>query len=262
MAITFKNAPLIEAVAELRWGAQPFAMVPGQQFTFTTEAVAGEEFFMHFGAECSTRGMMRAERVLPQGMPAFPGQVVYRFRAPGATSMLLQVGAGVFSANVLPPYGSWDSFKGHIGTGLDVLLSSRPPAEHGTAFSHVNIRYINGFGDEYLKGMSGKQFLEKLGFSLQKPGRLMSISQGAAEEAVNLSIITKVNEEFTFQVNISEGFKDGLPAKIVELSATTLNVGADKAAILDILQSSHDMIEEVFLDVTQAFHQVMEPQGN
>jgi uncharacterized protein (TIGR04255 family) len=262
MAITFKNAPLIEAVAELRWGAVAPIMVVGQPFNFTTEVAAGEEFFMHFGAECSVRGMMRAERVLPQGMPAFPGQVVYRFRSPANGSSLLQVGPGVFSANALPPYGSWEGFKDHIGVGLDVLLSTRPEHERDAPFSHVNIRYINGFGDDYLGGISGRKFLEVLGFGLQQPGRLMEISKEAAEEAVSLSITTKVSDVFTFQVNISEGIKDGLPAKIVELSATTTNVAANSGALLEVLQSSHDLIEQVFLEVTQAFHHFMAPQGN
>lgn len=262
MTTTFSNAPLIEAIAELRWGAASALPViaPGQPFTFTTEGVASEEFFMHFGAECSAKGLMRAERILPQGLPAFPGQVVYRFRTTPPANRLLQVGSGVFSANILPPYGNWDSVKEHFATGVDVLIASRPESERNSKFSHVNIRYVNGFGSEYLDGITRNSFLRSLGFVVTKPRRLQVISDGAASESFNLSTTINVSDGFIFQVNVSEGLKDGHPAQIVELSATALNIAPDREEILNVFQSSHDLIEEVFLDMTQAFHQVMEPQ--
>ncbi|QPI09742.1 TIGR04255 family protein [Stutzerimonas stutzeri] len=264
MAITFDNAPLIEAVAELRWGAastMPAQMLPGQTITFGPDASASEDFFMNFGGECSALGMQRAERIVPQGFPVLPGQVVYRFRSGDKNvHTLLQVGNGVFSANALPPYPSWDlGFKELIGNGVEALLNSRPSSEKGAKFSTLSLRYINGFDEKFRAGLSGEAFLNKLGFSIGKPGKLNEIF-GREDQAIGLSINSRVDDKHSVQVNIGEGLKDGAPATMVELTVTTMNVSPDKEEILRVFQTSHDLVEEIFLDMTRHLRDLMKPR--
>lgn len=258
MTITFENSPLIEAIADLRWGAAaefPAKIVPGQSFH---ELSINEDFFMHFGAECGALGMQRAERVLPQGFPALPGQVVYRFRSSEAhANNLLQVGTGVFSANALPPYGSWGDFKGFISRGIDALLAAMPEKERDSKFASANLRYLNGFGEEYRGAYSGQDFLRALGFGVERPKELQKVLSEAEQEVVSLSVKSKINNSSSFQVNIYEGVKEGAPALIVELSATVIGVSKDKDELLSVFQKSHELIEKTFIDMTKDFHGIM-----
>lgn len=253
MTATRDRVPLIEAVAELRWGAAgaiPVQILPGQTFTFGPESSSSEDFFMNFGAECAGLGMPRAERVVPPGFPVMPGQVVYRFRSTDkGLHNLLQVGSGVFSANALPPYRSWVEFKEFISRGIDALLASRPVAEKDSEFLHVNLRYINGFGPEYRDGFTPHDFLGKLGFSVSKPKALSELLAGAKEEIDNVSIVSKIDGKSSFQVNVSEGIKDNAPAQFVELSSVVSNVSPDRDVLLAVFQEAHDLIERVYLDM-------------
>lgn len=255
MTAEMDKKPLIEAVAELRWGAagaMPAQVISGQPFTFGQDASASEDFFMNFGAECAVLGMPRAERVVPHGFPIMPGQVVYRFKSTDkGLHNLLQVGVGVFSANALPPYRSWVEFKEFIALGLDALLASRPAQEKNTEFLHVNLRYINGFDAEYRAGETHHDFLGRLGFSVGKPKALEILLSEANEEIDNISISSRLNEKSSFHINVYEGVKNNMPAQIVELSSIVLNVSPDKEAVLSVFEDAHELIERIFFDMIE-----------
>ena len=74
MSTTFKNAPLIELIAELRWNVHspplgtpqtPLASIA----LMALNANQFDEFFMRFGGEVYKLGYERAERLLPSGFP-------------------------------------------------------------------------------------------------------------------------------------------------------------------------------------------------
>ncbi|PTT99935.1 hypothetical protein DBR45_25345 [Pseudomonas sp. HMWF031] len=267
MAINFQNAPLIEVIAELRWGAgfsfppQLVAGLQGQQININMEASQHEEFFMNFGAECGARGLQRAERIVPQGFPMLPGQVVYRFRSNERSQHnLLQVGPGVFTVNALPPYESWVSFQDFMSKGLDALLSSRPENEATTSFSSVNIRFINGFGSEYFENTSKIAFLKSLGFDLKVPSELEKIYQGDESTFFNMNYVTNLKSGAKLQINIGEGARDGLPIQVIELGCTHENISPNKQELLDALNDSHNIIEKIFMDMTKPIHDAMKPR--
>ena len=113
----FSNPPLVELVAELRWtpagvGAPaPAAGVKLIQFPLASEHA--EQTFTNFSNQVAAQGFGNSERLVPVGFPYLPFMVVYRFRKPPAQgeNFLYQIGWGVFSANALPPYRDWDSFR-------------------------------------------------------------------------------------------------------------------------------------------------------
>lgn len=266
MAINFQNAPLIEVIVELRWGVpHPFtppgpAHAPGQQFHVNFEVSQNEDFFMDFGAECGARGLQRAERIIPQGFPVLPGQVVYRFRSNDRGDQnLLQVGAGVFTVNALPPYKGWPSFEALVGRGIEALLASRPATEAGVGFTSVNVRFINGFGTEYFEGASRISFLRSLGFVLQVPVELGNVSREDESTFFNLNYVTGLQGGAKLQVNLGEGVKDGTPIQVVELGSTYENVDATPEALLAAINESHEMIEKIFMDMTTPIHALMKP---
>lgn len=255
MTAKMDRVPLLEAVAELRWGmagAMPEQFVSGQSFTIGHDSSSSEDFFMNFGAECAGLGMSRAERVVPPGFPLLPGQVVYRFRSTDkGLHNILQVGPGVFSANALPPYRSWVEFKEFISRGIDALLASRSASEKDSEFIYANLRYINGFGPEYRDGHSSQEFLRKLGFTVSKPTALSRLLADAKEEVNNISIVSKIDGKSSFQVNVSEGIKDNVPAQIVELSAFFSNLSPDRDVLLAVFDEAHRIIESIYFNMIE-----------
>jgi hypothetical protein len=76
----------VELIAELRWGSGgvlPAAQPQGAAPILLALTGQHEEFFMRFGSKAGAVGYDLVERVLPQGFPAMPFQVVYRFRKKG-----------------------------------------------------------------------------------------------------------------------------------------------------------------------------------
>lgn len=125
MSATFENAPLVEIIAEIRWNPQ---MVPLQTVSGHGPAAAPvmalntnafDEFFMRFGGEVYQKGFEQSERLVPSGFPMMLFQPVYRYRksASADASVLYQVGPGLFSANAIPPYKSWDTFSPTVERG-------------------------------------------------------------------------------------------------------------------------------------------------
>ncbi|QHD04233.1 TIGR04255 family protein [Pseudomonas sp. R76] len=267
MAINFENAPLIEVIVELRWGAalpfppQGLSNAPTHLFNVNLEASQHEEFFMNFGAECGSRGLQRAERIVPQGFPVIPGQVVYRFRSNDRSLQnLLQVGPGVFTVNGLPPYKGWPSFEAFMGRGIDALLASRPLNETENDFSSVNIRFINGFGKDYFEDTSRLAFLKSLGFIVQVPKELEAVSQEDNSTFFNMNYITNLKGGAKLQVTVAEGVKEGVPIQVVELGTTHESVRPTKKDLLEIINISHDLIEKIFMDMTAPIHSKMKPK--
>src|SRR5215472_6295692 len=94
----YRYPPLVELIAELRWGSPLPAAQPQNVIVLATGS--HEEFFMRFGSKAGALGYGQVERLVPPGFPASSFQAIYRFRknAPEQGTTLYQVGTGVFSA--------------------------------------------------------------------------------------------------------------------------------------------------------------------
>lgn len=67
-----------------------------------------------------------------------PGQLV-RFRRATGDNLILQLGPGVFSVNLLPRYPGWDEMRRRFETGWDRLIAVIGPS---TA-TRIGLRYVN-----------------------------------------------------------------------------------------------------------------------
>jgi len=126
----FKNPPLVELIAELRWGTA--GIVAGPQGAPQLVMATGsqyEEFFMRFGSKIAALGYERIERIIPPGFPAPPFQATYRFRKkePEQGTTLYQVGGGVFSANITPPTSPGNSSGRSWSTAWNAFLKHATP---------------------------------------------------------------------------------------------------------------------------------------
>jgi hypothetical protein len=78
MSVTFKNAPLVEMIAELRWGETAQPVQQGLPIVMQGMTPEVDQFFMRLSGEVYQHGFRRAERLVPPGFPIFPFQPVFR----------------------------------------------------------------------------------------------------------------------------------------------------------------------------------------
>src|SRR5579862_288637 len=135
----FRIPPLVELIAELRWppagapgqtdGQQPAAVqIPAALFAAFSRP---DQMFMRFAGLIGAQGFVQSERLVPQGFPGLPFQPIYRYSRTGTKpgEPIFQLGPGVFSAHITPPYNSWDDFRPFLEMGISVLLEAREGAE-------------------------------------------------------------------------------------------------------------------------------------
>ncbi|MEE4698586.1 hypothetical protein V2K91_25415 [Pseudomonas alliivorans] len=265
MATTFRNAPLIEVIAEIKWGV---GSIPPEVFAQMSSGIGlqveggdSEAFYSRVSEEVAARGITRAERLMPPGFPVFPGQVVYRYRSAIKQSPnIMQVGPGVFTVNALPPYKSWGAFEHFLGEGLDALLASRPGGERDSEFASVNLRFINGFGKEFYPEQTRVEFLRAMGFEVSLPEAMDQVTKDANDSKFNLNYTSTLPDGAVVQINLGEGAKDGVAIQVVELGCTHSAIAPDRTKLLSVLNDSHSLIESIFLDMTKNIRDLMIPQ--
>ncbi|RVU30231.1 TIGR04255 family protein [Neptunomonas marina] len=113
---TVENAPLLEAIFELRWGQAPngdYDYSPDDQSLFVGKlsALAHDE------------GIVFTEQL---GSPPFPHSVTHRYRVSEGTWPCYQAGLGIFTVNQINDGYSSDDFKQAIRKGLEIFDKSGP----------------------------------------------------------------------------------------------------------------------------------------
>lgn len=138
----YKNAPLVEVIAELHWKLRPLQLGPD---------VAIDPFFDLFleqiTAWATAQGYPHIQRLIPTDIPTeyVPRRPHIRFRAGESKWPLFQIGPGLFTINVVPPYGGWSSFRKTVSLGIQGLFESYPLAAKSLELTKVELRYVDGF---------------------------------------------------------------------------------------------------------------------
>ena len=271
MSITFAKAPLVEIIAELRWGRLPqLSPQPNQAITLPLQ-MAGlnasklDEFFMRFGGEIYQHGFDRNERLVPPGFPLIIFQPVYRYRKSAGTdaSVLFQAGPGVFSANAIPPYRSWDTFAPVVQAGVEALLKTREETEKTLPFTSVSLRYIDAFTPNLTEGRDIGAFIKDvLGIRIALPEALTKNIQTGKSAKPTLQFALPLSNGMFMNINIGEGFVSNATAVIMDTTVvTTTEVLPDRDAIMTTFNSARAVIHEIFVDITKPIEGLMQPTG-
>lgn len=266
--MTFKNAPLVEIIAELRWNPQP----PPPQITgggnapvavMSVNTNSFDEFFMRFGGEVYQQGFQRAERIVPAGFPIMLFQPIYRYRK--ATdldaSVLYQVGAGIFSANAIPPYQSWDDFSPTVEAGIEAMLKIRSDAERAAPFSSVSLRYLDAFGPNFTQGRDTGTFIrEVLGIKLDLPEGLSKHVAPGKKFKPAIQLALPLPNGMIMNVGVGEGMVNNEVTIIMDTTVgTTTEIAADKMSAMSALNAARSVIHEMFFDLTKPIAGLMQP---
>jgi len=139
---TLANAPLIEAIFELRWGTLGEEQTGGRLITFQRDE--GELLPGALKAELAKVGFHQHELVNPQ-LPPVPHLVRHRYRAAENKWPCYQLGLGVFTANQVNEGYQWEAFRKAILAGLECLGNVFPGALKEMPVLGFELRYQDGF---------------------------------------------------------------------------------------------------------------------
>jgi uncharacterized protein (TIGR04255 family) len=260
----YRHPPLVELIAELRWGAGdalPAGQEQGPRRVLLALSGQHEEFFMRFGSRAGAIGFDLVERVMPHGFPAMPFQVIYRFRKKGQEqgTTLYQVGAGVFSVNTTPPYRFWADFRPVLEQGIGLLLETRNPSEKQMPFTGASLRYINAFGKKFTEGWSTPAFIrDVLGFTVDPPASVQDeIAPGnEAKPALRLAIPLKSGQQLILA--LTEALVSGEQAVLMDLTVfTQAQTQPTETDLMKVLDTAHEVAHRVFVGTTKKLSNVM-----
>jgi uncharacterized protein (TIGR04255 family) len=265
MTTRFENAPLIEVVAELRWNTSQDSLfqqaMPGIAMQLPEDMnVSAEKFFARFSALADEHGFRNTERLFPYGTPLVPGQAALRFRRKAGQPPLMQVGSGVFTANGLPPtYTHWGDFVPILQQGVESLLRSRDDAEKGNSFTST-VRYIDAFSDEFWLGSDPGRFItDVLGFALSVPSTVLDKLHTDRPLSVGHQLNLPMGDGSNLTISVGEGVANNNPAVILEVVVQKSDVPPEIEAIMSQFWSSHNLIRELFLEMTAKVRGIMQP---
>lgn len=266
MHLVFKNAPLVEIIAEVGWslpgvGAQS-TTPPFQQPNYVVDTTKHEEFFMRFGGEVYQLGFQASERLVPPGFPVFPNQAVYRYRRTNKGE-LFQVGPGLFTANALPPYRAWHEFEPTVSHGIKALLAARNADEKNEAFTRVSLRYINAFRARHMRGRSPQEFMrEVLQIRPGLPEAVLKRRSGEGVDRVAMQLTLPVGQSMMLSINVGEGLTGGETALIFDLTVTFSDpINAVHEEMMSALTAARNIIHEIFIDSTGAIADDLQPEN-
>lgn len=265
--VVFKQPPLVEIIAEIRWDIAGQPVLPPQHAGapfLVPDGSAHEAHFMNFTSKAGANGFGLIERIVPSGFPLLANQVAFRFRKNPQTegAPLFQIGPGIFTANIAPPYKSWQTFLPFIELGLEMLFESCADADKDRKISSVRLRYLDAFGENLRKGKPVSNFLrEVLGVKIELPESVMKFCSDKDEikPAIAVTMPIDIGE---MELKISNGWVRNVPSLVMDTTIICKGpLDPNKAAILEKLNAAHDVIHESFVGMTVPIHELMEKQS-
>jgi uncharacterized protein (TIGR04255 family) len=222
-----------------------------------------EEFFMRFGSRVGALGYQQVERVVPPGFPVLPFQAIYRFRkkTPEQGTTLYQVGIGVFSANITPPYHSWEQFGPVVDEGVRILLETRNPTEKELAFTSASLRYIDAFGKQFTEARSPAVFIRDiLGFELQLPAAMSHEVAPSAEVRPSIQLQIPLKSGQQMSLALGEGSVSGEEVVVMDLTVSSEgSISPNTSDIMALFHLAHDVCHRVFVGTTKKLSHIMQP---
>lgn len=244
----YENPPLVEVIVELHWRLQKLTSIDGQV------DVKFQELLENFQKRMKAAGFSFEEVLIPSQAPIelFGHNVVSRFRKTKGAWPLYQIGPGVFTANIVPPYHGWRAFTPIVETGLTHLIKSYPLASKLLSFERLQLRYINAFDKNF--GMNNPALFVRNELRLAVPvprgfGRTIKGSVNEVGQYGQLEMPIKEPNGAHGTVRWSPGKRYGKLAIVLEhdiRSTGPKNTPQSKKQMLEWLNSAHKVTHTWF----------------
>lgn len=270
MSTYFEKPPLVELIVEVRWfpsGSKPTSGDPNHMeisapFFFGSQQ---ESLFTNFSGLIGAKGFVQSERLIPQGFMAVPFQPVYRYSEKGALPgrALYQLGNGVFSVHITPPYKRWNDFRPFVESGIELLVQARPETEASAQFTSSLVRYLDCFTDAHTGGLSAPQFVkEKLRIGIAYPNAIASRVAPGKEVSTSLQLSIPVADGQTMSVSLQAGRIGQYAGLIMDSSvASTHPLPPVAADVMKFLDEAHTVVSGFFVELTEPLHSVLESRS-
>ncbi|MCB1849268.1 MAG: TIGR04255 family protein [Gammaproteobacteria bacterium] len=263
--VTYKKAPLIELIVEIRWTVQVLGLPGGPPIVSGSSSVF-DIWFHGLAGALRADGFLELERLVPHDSPVFAYQPVFRFKKPEVPFPIYQFGHGIFTINAGPPnYISWDDFRPQVESGLQALIAHKPAAANVEDFSVASLRYIDAFREELRSGMSNFAFMrDALGVTIGMPAGLLDFAESEDQITPTFALRFPLKEEdkssLTFQLAVGRIGRAATNDTIMDTTYSvnrSLTVNTDE--VLTVLDNAHDVIHGWFTRLTGQLHEKMIP---
>lgn len=249
----YKKAPLIEVIVEIHWALKPLGSAPNAAIDPYYDLFR-EAFLENCKAELPI-----VEQLVPAEIPAefVSDQPHLRLRPEKAGWPLVQIGPGVMTINIVPPYAGWAEFKRFIERAFDLLYRSYPMAKKTLQPLRAHLRYIDVFDAKY--GLDGFSNFVDTHLGAAKPIR-PEVVEELAENPKEITYTTdsrfavKSPVGSTARVRIVPGQSGGRDAVVLELHCDGPMSGGYqlKETLLSWYDEAHTTLHVLFDKTTSA----------
>jgi uncharacterized protein (TIGR04255 family) len=258
---SFANAPLIEIDVELHWAVPSTPDAESDDEVIADEVIAEKPFFRALGKRLSEIGFSQVERLYPAGFEVSPHTVTRRFNNPAdeSSAIAYQAGAAAFTVNAIPPYTSWSEFRPDVERGLTALFESFPESERPKVITRIDLSYIDAFTDEHLDGKSRLDFFNNsLGFDVGIPAAIANLIEGGEPSSPFVQFDGKTADGKYTAVKTGFATVSNTPAVVLDMLISHRDeVHAEVTNVLSVLDTSHQLIHDTFMKLTNSFVDVL-----
>ena len=146
MEYIYDKAPLIEVIAEIHWTLKKLGTAPDAKIDPYYDLF--KENFLNY---TESMGLKNRQELVPDIVPLelLPNQPKLRLRSGENIWPLAQMGPGIVTANIVPPYNGWSAFSPFLYHLVDGLFESYPISDKTLRIEKLHLRYIDGFDKSF-----------------------------------------------------------------------------------------------------------------
>ena len=268
MTTIFEKAPLVEIIAELRWGNPPQlasqpegVQVPFQLRAFNLNKL--EEFFMRFGGIIYQSGFDRAERLVPPNFESqSPNLYIDTGKAPRSIPLCCINSARSFFLHMQ----SHLIVRGTISLPL-LNRASRPSCKREMSWSgHCPLSrsaYVTSTRSSLNSPVAAISaiLLERFrDFNVELPQVISKQIEAGKSVKPALQFVVPLSNGMVMTLGVQEGIVSNEPATIMDITiANGTEVPADADKLMGALNAARTIIHDVFFEVTKPIHALMKP---
>lgn len=236
----YENPPLVEVIVDIAWKLIPVPSVGGAiDPNFS-------EFAENFQRLISKAGYTSSELTAPPQVPLefLANQVTRRYRKAPGKWPLFQIGPGIMTTNITPPYNGWADYRNAVRTGIETLFKAYPEAKKRLKIEKIQLRYINAFDTRFGVTSPGRFVADQLSLGVAVPAGLAStFKNGSNDISLTGSMSCPLNapDGAIGRLEWNQGSKDGEAAilLVLDIKATKEQSPQNSQKMLDWLDESH-----------------------
>ncbi|MEL6728867.1 MAG: TIGR04255 family protein [Pseudomonadota bacterium] len=250
----FENAPLVEVIAEVHWELKALGTNPGAKIDPYYDLF--QETFL---SELAAQGLGHRQELIPSMVPKelVGGQPHLRIRNSQNSWPLTQIGPGLLTANIVPPYKGWTEFQPFLNLVIEKLKVCYPLADKTLKIRKLHLRYIDAFGENFGMQNFSEFATNVLGINAPISTDFMknqTIDPASVSFVSDVNFINQSPSNSTGGFKLAPGTSNGRNAAILEHRCDTEfadPVLIDPAFILNWFNEAHETMRNQFLELSK-----------